>query len=82
MTTDTLGEAYSLGWRVTARCVHGREDGTHRKSSRECFYRRQLDMETLVWTRARAFPLSRLETRCGSQHIVVLSEPPLSTQTA
>ena len=46
-------------------------------------------METLVWTRGRAFPLSRLESRlrcrqCGSRQIVVLFEPPanLLQQTA
>ena len=40
-----------------------------------CSYRRELDMETLVWTRGRAFPLSRLESR-GSRYVVVLYEPP------
>ena len=43
--------------------------------------RKELDMETLVWTRGRAFPLSRLESRlrcprCGSRYVVVLYEPP------
>ena len=38
-------------------------------------YRKELDLETLVWTRGRAFPLSRLEARlgcprCGSRDIV------------
>jgi DNA-directed RNA polymerase subunit RPC12/RpoP len=38
-------------------------------------------METLVWTRGRGFPLSRLETRlrcprCGSREVVVLYQPP------
>jgi hypothetical protein len=38
-------------------------------------------METLVWTRGRTFPLSRLESRlsclqCGSRQIVVLFDPP------
>ena len=38
-------------------------------------------METLVWTRGRAFPPSRLESRlrcprCGSPYVVVLYEPP------
>ena len=44
--------------RVTVRCVHSREEGAHSKSSRECINRKELDMETLVWTRGRAF-LSR-----------------------
>ncbi len=38
-------------------------------------------METLVWTRGRDFPLSRLESRlrcprCGSRNVVVLYHPP------
>jgi hypothetical protein len=45
MGIETIGEALSLGWRVMAR---GREDGPSSKSSRECTYRRELDMETLV----------------------------------
>jgi hypothetical protein len=51
---ETLGEAYSYGWRVTARCAHGKRDGM--KSIKECVYRAELDMETLVWTRGRSFP--------------------------
>src|SRR3954468_5113802 len=27
MAVETLGEAYSYGWRVTARCAHGKRDG-------------------------------------------------------
>jgi hypothetical protein len=42
--------------------------------------RKELEMETLVWTRGRDFPLSRLESRlrcplCGSRNVVVLYEP-------
>ncbi len=85
-SAETIGEAYSLGWRVTARCVHSREDGAHSKSSRTCIYRKELDMETLVCTRGRAFPLSRLESRlrcpkCGSRQMVVMfSVPPQSAE--
>jgi hypothetical protein len=46
-------EALTLGWRVVARCVRGREDGPSSRSSRECTYRRELDIETLVCTRGR-----------------------------
>jgi hypothetical protein len=61
-----------------------RQDGAHSKSSRECTYRKELDMETLVCTRGRAFPLSRLESRlrcpgCGGRNLVVLYQPPAST---
>jgi hypothetical protein len=51
MGVETIGEAYSYGWRVTARCAHGKQDGMHRH--KECVYRAELDMETLVWTRGR-----------------------------
>lgn len=63
MGIETIGEAFSLGWRVVARWARGREDGPTSQSSRECTYRRELDLETLVCTRGRAFPLSRLESR-------------------
>jgi len=61
MAIETLGEALSHGWRITVRCAWGKREGM--KSIRECVYGRELDLETLVWTRGRAFPLSRLETR-------------------
>jgi hypothetical protein len=81
MVVETLGEARAQGWRVTVRCSYGRSESPRSQSSRECNYRKVLDMETLVWTRGRAFPLSRLESRlrcprCGSRYVVVLYEPP------
>ena len=78
MAVETIGDAHSLGWRVIARCTHGREDGPRTQSNHACTYRKELDMETLVWTRGRAFPLSRLESRlrCGSRDVVVLYQPP------
>jgi hypothetical protein len=87
MSIETIGEAHSLGWRVIARCTYSRGDGPSSKSSRECIYRKELDMETLVWTRGRAFPLSRLESRlrcpqCGSRQIVVLFDPPANVAAA
>ncbi len=63
MSVESIGDAFALGWRVTVRCRYGRSDGPRSQSSRECNYRKELDMETLVWTRGRAFPLSRLESR-------------------
>jgi hypothetical protein len=83
MAVETLGDAYSHGWRVIVRCSYGRSEGPRSPSSRECNYRKELDIETLVWTRGRAFPLSRLESRlrcprCGSRYVVVLYQPPRS----
>jgi hypothetical protein len=42
MTVETIGEAYSSGWRLTARCARGNQDGMHRH--RECVYRAELDV--------------------------------------
>jgi hypothetical protein len=59
---ETLGEALSYGWRVTARCAAGKQDGMHRH--KECVYRAELDMETLVWTRGRGFPCRGWKAAC------------------
>ena len=80
MLVETIGDANALGWRVTVRCNDERGDGPRRPASRGCNYRKELDMETLAWTRGRAFPLSRLEgrlrcPRCGSRNVVVLFQP-------
>src|SRR5829696_3541114 len=79
MAVETLGEAWRLGWKLTARCAFGNRDGM--KSIRECIYRAPLDMQTLVWTRGPNFPLSRLESRlmcpeCGSRRVTVLFDVP------
>jgi hypothetical protein len=51
------------------------------KSTRECVFRCELDMETLVCTRGRAFPLARLAERlrcprCGSRQVSVVYDAP------
>jgi hypothetical protein len=79
MPVETLGDALDLSWRVHMRCAHGPRDGMKRR--RECVYGRALDLETLVCTRGRAFPLARLAERlrcprCGSREIAVLFDPP------
>jgi hypothetical protein len=61
MTVETLGEAFSIGWNVMARCTGGKED--NRTHARECTFLEELDLGTLVWTRGRAFPLSQLGSR-------------------
>ena len=66
-------------WAVHMRCLHdGREGLKHR---RDCNFRRQLDLETLVCTRGRDFPLARLAERlrcprCGCRRISVMFGPP------
>lgn len=76
---ETIGEAWQLGWSVTARCAWGNRDGL--KSIRPCVYSKELDLHTLVWTRGLAFPLSDLATRlrcprCGSRRVTILFKIP------
>lgn len=81
MAIETIGEALDFSWRVTVRCAHGARDGM--KRVRECVYGGELDLTTLVWTRGRDFPLSRLESRlkcprCGSRVVrLAFSVPPV-----
>jgi hypothetical protein len=79
MVVETLGDAFAAGWRLTARCAWGKREGI--KTKRECHYRRELDLETLVWTRGPSFPLSSLDGRlmcpwCKSRRVAVLFQPP------
>jgi hypothetical protein len=51
------------------------------KHSRECGYRVDLDMETLVCTGGRDFPLARIAEqlrcpRCGCRRVAVMFGPP------
>lgn len=86
MDVESLGEALDLCWRVTVRCAFGPHEGM--KRIRECVYGGGLDLQTLVWTRGRAFPLARLESRlkcprCGSRRVrLAFSVPPTATRLA
>jgi hypothetical protein len=86
MTVETLGEALSYGWRITARCAWGKaREGL--QSPKECRYRAELDLATLVWTRGRGFPLSMLGARlrcpmCGSRQVTVMYSPPRNANVA
>jgi hypothetical protein len=51
------------------------------KKHRACTAYVDADLETLVWTRGRDFPIARLDSRmkcirCGSRCVVVALEPP------
>ena len=51
------------------------------KSVRECIFRQELDLDTMLCTHGRDFPLSWLESRlkcprCGSRRVVVLFDVP------
>ena len=56
MPVETLGEAWNFSWRLHMRCLDDGREGL--KHERECGYRTELDMQTLVCTRGRDFPLS------------------------
>ena len=76
---ETLGEAWDNQWRIEVRCAWGKRDAM--KSIRECVASASVDMETLVWTRGRAFPMDSLASRmrcpkCGSRRVRVLFRPP------
>lgn len=81
---ETIGEAHDLSWKVHARCDYGPQEGL--KRIRECHWQYDLDMQTLVATRGRDFPLALLATRlrcprCGSRRIAVMFTPPSSSMT-
>jgi hypothetical protein len=68
-----------MSWGVRIRCLWDGREGL--KHKRECGYRAELDMETLVCTRGRGFPLARLAERlrcprCGCRKVSVIFEPP------
>jgi hypothetical protein len=82
---ETLAEARDTGMRITARCGWGRREGM--KSIRECKASVPLDLESLIWTRGAAFPISMLEGRlkcpaCGSRKVVLLFDLPRSPAKA
>jgi len=79
MPIETLGEAWNLSWRIHMRCLDDGMRGLQHK--RECGYRSELPMETLVCTRGRDFPLARLADRlrcprCGFRRVGVMFGPP------
>lgn len=61
------------------RCAAGRRQGL--KSIPECLHQKALDLETMVWTRGRDFPLAwkqeRLRCpRCGSRRVTLIYAAP------
>jgi hypothetical protein len=47
-------EAWNLSWQVHIRCLDDGREGL--KHKRQCGYRTELDLKTLVCTRGRDFP--------------------------
>lgn len=66
MSVETLGQAWSFGWRLRVRCASGKGDGM--KRHRECMFSAELDMDTLMMAKGPSFPLSRLGERLFCPH--------------
>ena len=82
MSFETLGDAWSLSWRLGMQCLDdGKRGLTH---GRACDFKTDLDVPTLVCTMGRGFPLAQLASRlrcprCGCAQVVVLFDPPTNT---
>ena len=61
MEIENLGDIWQAGGRLYVRCNKPRRDGL--KSVRACGRRHELDLQTMVWTRGEAFPISMLSSR-------------------
>ena len=75
MGVETLGEAWNLSWEIHVRCLDDGREGM--KHKRACGYRKYLDLETLVCTRGRDFPIARIAERlrcprCGCRQVSVM----------
>jgi len=83
MGVETIGEAWNLSWTIRIRCLDSGREGL--KHKRECGYRNDLDLETLVCTRGRDFPIARVAERlkcprCGCRNVAVMFSPPTNPQ--
>ena len=55
------GLAWNLSWHMHMRCLDDGMEGL--KHKRECGHRVELDLQTLVCTRGRDFPIARIAER-------------------
>ncbi|GAA5666004.1 hypothetical protein Brsp07_04513 [Brucella sp. NBRC 14130] len=80
MEIETLGDAYTHSVTVRMWCAWGPYTKGYQRG-RECNYSKVLDMETLLCTRGRGFPLARLKERlrcprCGSREVRIFWDFP------
>lgn len=78
-TITTLGDAYAAKWTIRLRCTRGMLRGIVKLDP--CGFQADLDMQTLVCTRGRDFPLARIASRlrcpnCGHMEVQVLFDVP------
>jgi hypothetical protein len=74
MDIETLGDIWQAGGRLYVRCLKPRREGL--TIVRACGRRFELDVQTLVWTRGRRFPISMLSSRmkcpaCETREVVI-----------
>lgn len=87
MQIETLGDAWNHDAKVWMACAWGPYTNGM-KRGRECQFRQDLDLMTLVCTRGRDFPVARLAERlrcprCGSRKLrVVWSFPDVHRKNA
>lgn len=79
MAVTTMGAAWALGWKATARCLGKLRDKP--KDTRDCTFTCDLDMNTLVMSKGPNFPLEMLQVRmicprCGGRDIAIMYQPP------
>lgn len=84
MLIETLGDAYTHSIRIHLACAEGK--GQAMKKHRECRFRRELDVMTLLCTRGRDFPLSMLRERmrcprCGSRLVRIAWDLPTNADS-
>lgn len=83
MGIETIGEAWNFSWELYVRCLNDGKEAMKRKPA--CGYRKYLDLETLVCTRGRDFPIARIAERlrcprCGYRQVSVMFSPPQNPQ--
>jgi hypothetical protein len=76
---ETLGEAFFAKWGIRLRCGRIGHRGTGKVVM--CRYSVALDVETLVCTHGRSFPLSKLASKmmcpnCGERRIYLTFDVP------
>lgn len=74
MAIETLRDLWQANGRVHFRCAYGNREGL--KSIRECGFRYEIDLMTLMITRGRACLIADLQhkmrcPKCGSKRVAV-----------
>jgi len=82
---ETIGDALDRGWKLRIYC-RGHK-GQAMKKHRSCTAYHDADLETLVWTRGRDFPIAMLASRmkcprCNSRVISISFDVPKTPASA